>query len=170
MCAIIDASIVGDLIAQNATPAVTGFRQAVDSGRIPLVLGGTQLSSELKADDVRRWISALTNAGRLRKVDASAVDELTEHLRRIPKGAHNACKSDDWHVIALAQISGARLLYTNDHKLTEDFKNKQLIDNPRGKVYSTTENSDFTKARKQLLNNRDLCRTRAATLSPRVGG
>ena len=70
------------------------------------------------------------------------------------------CRSNDTHVIALAQISGARLLYSNDIALHEDFGNKRLIDKPRGKVYSTNRHKDFTNAHERLLNNRNLCRNR----------
>ena len=72
------------------------------------------------------------------------------------------CHSNDTHVIALAQITGARLLYSNDKDLHEDFKNKRLIDEPRGKVYSTNEDKNFTNAHEKLLNNRNLCRNRCA--------
>ena len=67
-------------------------------------------------------------------------------------------KSDDPHVIALAQISGARLLYSNDPDLQQDFGDKRLIDSPRGKVYSTRINQEFTRIHRQLLGRRDLCR------------
>ena len=46
------------------------------------------------------------------------------------------CQSNDQHVIALAIVSGARLLYSNDRRLQRDFKDRRLID-PPGKVYST---------------------------------
>lgn len=69
------------------------------------------------------------------------------------------CVSDDEHIIALAQISGARLLYSNDGDLHKDFRNKNLIDNPRGKVYSTRENTGFSKDRKDQLQ-RHVCAVR----------
>ncbi|MDE0306934.1 MAG: hypothetical protein OXI87_18940 [Albidovulum sp.] len=47
------------------------------------------------------------------------------------------CESNDQHVLALARISGARLLYTNDQKLMDDFKNTELVSTPKGKVYRT---------------------------------
>ena len=39
------------------------------------------------------------------------------------------CKSDDFHILALAKFTGARVLYTKDRKLITDFKNNILIDN-----------------------------------------
>ena len=151
MCAIVDASIVGNLLDPGASPAATGFRRAVDNGTVPLVIGGTKLVCELKHTSVRHWIRELTNAGRLTKVDDSEVDNLAEQLGKL-------CKSNDSHIIALAQISGARLLYTNDQALTEDFGNHNLINNPRGKVYSTRITKELNASRRKLLNNRELCR------------
>ena len=70
------------------------------------------------------------------------------------------CESDDPHIIALAQISGARLLYTNDLALQRDFRKRDLIADPRGKVYSTHRRDDYTEAHRKLLSNRTLCRSR----------
>ena len=68
------------------------------------------------------------------------------------------CRSDDPHVLALAIVSGARLLYSNDAALQRDFKDKRLIDSPRGKVYSTLEGNNFQRAHQRLLQRTDLCR------------
>ena len=70
----------------------------------------------------------------------------------------NACVSDDQHVIALAQVSGARLLFSNEPNLHRDFKSKRLIDKPRGKVYSNKESKDLSKAHEKLLADKALCR------------
>lgn len=52
-------------------------------------------------------------------------------------------RSDDPHVLALARVSGARLLYTGDTDLIADFKDKKIIDSPRGKVYSGAANANL---------------------------
>ena len=80
------------------------------------------------------------------------VDTQTEELK--DDGEY---KSDDPHILALAQVSGVRLLYTNDRPLHGDFGNKRLIDNPRGKVYSTLKNKNFTNIHRALLRRKDLC-------------
>lgn len=156
MCAIVDTSIVGSLLNSDANPAAIGFRTAVDNGIVPLVVGGTKLVCELKNTRVREWVRELTNAGRLTRVDNTEVDDLAEQL-------HKLCKSNDSHIIALAQISGARLLYTNDQDLTDDFGNSNLINNPRGKVYSTRVTNQLNPSRKKLLNNRELCKKQPNT-------
>ena len=55
-------------------------------------------------------------------------------------------RSDDAHVLALARKTGVRLLYTGDRDLIEDFKDKQFIDRPRGKVYTRAENARLLAA------------------------
>ena len=68
------------------------------------------------------------------------------------------CKSDDEHVLALALVSGARLLYTNDPALIDDFGNREIVASPRGKIYTTARNAGVTDAHRRLLAARDLCR------------
>lgn len=65
--------------------------------------------------------------------------------------------SDDPHVIALAIESGARLLYSHDHKLQDDFRDSALINAPRGKVYSTEVNRDLTPGHLRLMREARRC-------------
>ena len=94
-------------------------------------------------------------AGRITLLNDDAVDGKARELEQ-----QNACRSDDEHVIAVAQLGGARLLYSNDSDLQDDFRDKALIDQPRGKVYSTTDRDVLTRAHQRLLANRNLCRSR----------
>ena len=82
------------------------------------------------------------------------VNGRAETLRR-----SNICTSNDEHVIALALVSGARLLYTNDQALIDDFGNREIVAGPRGKVYTTKRNRQVTPAHRRLLAARDLCRS-----------
>ena len=87
--------------------------------------------------------------------DDGDVNARTEELQ-----AEAALRSDDPHVIALAQVSGSRLLYSNDRALQQDFRDKALIDNPRGSVYSTLRSKKFTRSRKdQLVARNELCQS-----------
>lgn len=91
-------------------------------------------------------------AGRIRILDHAEVDARTSELRA-------DCVSNDAHVVALAQISGARLLYSNDGDLHKDFGNKTFIDQPRGRIYSTKEKDALGKRLRTLLRNKNLCRS-----------
>ena len=119
-----------------------------------LVVGG-KLKAELwKVSAVKEWLDILRANGRLRQVNDSLVGQTEKDLGEY-------CRSDDPHVIALACVSGARLLYTNDSALIEDFKNPRLL-SPRGRVYTTDHSAGtLTKAHRDLLERKDLCRPTA---------
>ena len=162
MCAIIDTNIVGELWEPGGNPAGQGFRRAVEGGRIPLVLGGSKMNQELGLDSpgtatrLKLWIQQLRAAGCLRRESNSTVDTMTRTLE-LSEGTESHISSNDHHVIALAVLSGVRLLYTNDQKLTYDFGNRQILKLPKGRVYSTRRNDDFNKQRRDLLARPDLC-------------
>ena len=150
MCAILDANAASAVFGSDGGGAAGKFFDWINSGRGSLVVGG-KLRQELgKIAACRKWLRQATLAGQARSVDDSRVGELASELER-------QCLSDDPHVIALAQISGARLLYTNDSNLQKDFKNRLLIKNPPGKVYSTKLSQDYNSTHHRLLT-RNVCR------------
>ena len=153
MCAIIDANVAHEVFGPNRPEAGVKFFQWIDSGTGLLVAGG-KLLAELNRTSAREWAREALNAGLIRTVLESAVDIRTEKLRN-----EGTCRSDDHHVLALAQLSGARLLYSNDRKLQQDFGTKRLIDQPRGKVYSTGMYESFRDTHRRLLRRNDLCST-----------
>ena len=154
MCAILDANVVAEVFNPDRAPAGEGFFNWINRGNGRVVIGG-KLHKELveRSPGFREWARTAEAAGRLRFANESEVNARTEKIERA-----GAAKSDDPHVLALAQVSGARLLYTNDKDLQRDFTSKRLIDNPRGKVYSTLESNDFSSSCRRLLGNKDLCR------------
>jgi hypothetical protein len=54
-------------------------------------------------------------------------------------------KSDDPHIIALAKVSGARLLCSKDQNLHTDFGNRVFIDKPRGNIYQNQSHAKLLK-------------------------
>ena len=48
------------------------------------------------------------------------------------------CRSNDPHVIALASVSGCRLIFSKDQDLHEDAKDKSLL-NPSASIYQTVD-------------------------------
>ena len=89
--------------------------------------GGIQLRRELQRRNKLKEIPA-------QDVQAKA-DELAGQIR-----------SDDPHIIALAIIAEVKVLVSNDRRLHEDFKNRNLVG---GSVYQT-------KSHSRLLRN-DTC-------------
>ena len=154
MCAIVDVNVSNEIFGDNRPKAGERFFERLNSGSLRLVVS-RKLLAELNYGKAQQWIQQAILAGKVHLETTGTVDEREEKLNE-----EGRCHSNDTHVIALAQISGARLLYSNDKDLQEDFGNKPLIDRPRGKVYSTNERKDFTSVHARLLNNRNLCRNR----------
>jgi len=154
MCAIVDVNVSHEVFGDNRPEAGERFFRWLNSGSSRLVVG-RKLLDELKYKNAQEWIRQAILAGRVHQETSSMVDEKEEELQRMGR-----CHSNDTHVVALAQVSGARLLYSNDKELHQDFGNKRLIDRPRGKVYSTNEHRHFTDIHERLLRNRNLCRNR----------
>ena len=153
MCAIVDLNVASEVFGEDPPPAAEEFLEWLSDGRGVLVVGG-KLQEELDghSPDFRRWASQAILARQMRVVNE---DEVGDRERQIRSAGE--CRSDDPHVLALAQVSGARLLYSNDRALQQDFADHRLINRPRGKVYSTLVNKSFSQSHKSLLGRRDLC-------------
>ncbi len=154
MCAIIDASVLHEVFHPNGPEAGKKFFQWINTGTGILVVGGKVYEEFNRMSSARKWAQQAIISGRMRVANKQEVETQATDLKNA-----SLCMSNDEHVVALAQISGARLLYSNDGDLQQDFTNKTLIDQPRGKVYSTIERENFGNGHKQLLRRTDLCRT-----------
>lgn len=153
MCAILDNSVRNMLFVSNPTAAAKNFRQWVESGKLPLVAGGHLKQELFGSERAKEWLSEgeRSGSGYVKLIDDEAVNAQTDELKKA-----SLCESNDEHVIALAQVSGARLLYANDDKLEKDFLKKQLIDKPRGVLYP--KNKIQGGHHKWLHEHRDICR------------
>ena len=131
----------------DARPAAgEEFFNRINTGALRLIGGGKLLEELSRRENFRVWWRNASLGALVEQVDDEAVNLETARLTD-----EKACRSNDAHVIALAAVGGARLLYTNDRRLQSDFKNRQLIDNPPGKVYSTRRSGAFSKGKKSLL-------------------
>lgn len=154
MCAIVDTNVSHQVFGDNRPPAGERFFEWLSGPRGQLVVGG-RLREELgRTAQWSKWLRTASLYGRVRAVIDEDVNDRSEALRR-----NDICTSNDEHVIALALVSGARLLYTNDNALMKDFKNPKIVARPHGKIYTTKESDgEITAAHKRLLAARDLCR------------
>lgn len=145
MCAILDKDVCAEVFGDKRNPASAGFLDWLSStGRM---VSGGQNKKELNDNgDFREWWKQAVLAGKVTSVNDNRVDQLQAQIE-----SSGACRSNDTHIIALAQASGARLLYSNDKTLHRDFKNPNLIARPQGKIYSTNETKDFSPHRRKLL-------------------
>lgn len=159
MCAIVDANVRDEVFKghePDATDAGAKFFEWIKSGKGQIVVGGTKLLDELFGTASRRQrelFASLRRSGGVKEFSKEAIDKRAAELRR-----ENMCQSDDHHIIALAQVSRARLLYSNDEALRQDFGDNSLLRKPSGRIYSTKLSKTFTDAYRGLLENRELCK------------
>ncbi len=158
MCAIVDANVAHEVFGANQTPAGKKFYDWINEGQGRLVIGG-KLTKELNKASMKfaQWAKRAILFGRIHSADNLKVDLTTREL-----AAKGECVSNDIHIVSLAQVSGARLLFSNDEKLRTDFQNKNLIDKPRARIFSTRTGGDFTNSHKSLLARKDLCRAHSS--------
>lgn len=128
MCLIVDANVAKEFLTQ-AGPVTAWLSRSKVNPR--LVAAGKLLKELVLIAEARRLLVVLQRDGKLRGADPA---RLQSEERRLHAAGH--CQSNDRHILALAIITGARTLATSDKKLMRDFRNKLIIDNPRGHVYS----------------------------------
>lgn len=160
MCAIVDADCTGEIVAASLSPAAQAFRESIMNGSCRLVVGGSRLRQEYgqsstkrgqaKQTTVSKWMSEFHRAGKLVFHNDGEVDDYAKEIQ-----CSGMCMSEDYHIIALARVTGARLLYSRDQNLHRDFKNQMLLNNPPGKVYPREFN--LVKSQSWLSRNRKLC-------------
>ena len=136
MCLIVDNSVSGIFFGQTSGNPYVDAINRVRSGRIRLVTGGKNLVELSNNAAIRTQITRWTGLGLAIRVDDQSI---TEEVRRVV--ASRLCKSNDEHIIALAKVSKARTLCTDDNDLQTDFKNTRLL-TPKGRIFK-----DSTHAR-----------------------
>jgi hypothetical protein len=138
VCVIVDTCVVHEVlpgsIEKGAHPndPYRPLRRDIANGVTPIVFGG-RLADEYSgcSQIVKNIIQELSRAGKALKVDATVINAEAQTLR-----ASGLCRSDDPHVLALAKVSGARLVCTIDGALREDVCDKNILRKPRGKLWS----------------------------------
>ncbi|MYB34827.1 MAG: hypothetical protein F4X92_06840 [Gammaproteobacteria bacterium] len=144
MCIIVDANRMGGFLkepyGEDATPIHKWLKK---SGHLIYSTGGS-FTDEVGKKAMQKLMS-YAQAGRASVISSKCFENFEKELRSNPE-----VQSDDHHILALAQYSGARVLFTGDSRLMNDFRNKNLIDNPRGKIYSD--------CRQATLLNQSACR------------
>ena len=150
MCMIVDANALADFLADPIRDDAAPIHDWIERGWGTLIYStegryGAELN---RSPNLKRKLEDYARRGRARVIPA---EEVAHDERELARRAD--LRSDDPHVLALARTSGARLLYTADNELIADFKNKAILDNPRGKVYSGVSN--------RRLLTRTVCQTRS---------
>lgn len=156
MCAIVDANVLGEVFGNNPTEAGKFFYNWLNKPRGGiLTIGGTKFKAETTTNaNFARVLSERIIAGRVRQVPDTDVDAEAVRINAM----NIRIKSDDEHILALANVSGARLLFTNDRNLIRDFGNSDIVGGTRGRIYTTTHgHGAVRRSHRDLLRRTDLC-------------
>lgn len=129
MSIIIDANTTPHF--KNNSEEVQYIVNWIISGKGRLETGGRNLE-EIKACSLRKVLLTFSQAGRVKISDAKAVKRKQDALDQ------TKMNSDDPHVIALAQASECRLLFSFDKPLHKDFTGKHFLQ-PKGKVFQSVK-------------------------------
>ena len=89
--------------------------------------------------DMKRRMEVYKESGKLKEISR-------EEVQKRERQCQGLIRSDDPHIIALAQAGEIKLLVSKDQKLHDDFKNPKLIRG--GAIYQTKEH-------KHLLEKED---------------
>ena len=137
MCAIIDANVRAQVFGDAESPAGELFLDWLGPRRGgKLVVGGKLLEELVGLRKFEIWLKEAVISGRARILNEASVNAETKAVEDA-----GICVSNDPHIIALARISGARLLFTNDVALEKDFKREIS----QGKIYTTKRDEKTTR-------------------------
>ena len=134
MCIIVDANRLGIFLRDPPDEDAAPIHKWLSAGRGSIVYSdGGGFTKEVQGR-ARERLLQYSRAGTARFVPKEQFVDDQNALQ-------GRTRSDDPHVLAPARAAGVRLLYTGDAKLMADFKNRELIRGPRGKVYSGAANA-----------------------------
>jgi hypothetical protein len=134
VCIIIDANLASRVFGSPRPPDYAPLWRWIEEADGVIVYGG-KLAGELnRIEAARRYLHQLYSAGKAHR-------EPDDNVRAEEDKIAGKCRSDDPHVIALARLTGARVLCSADTDLHDDFKNLALVPRPKGRVYQTAKHA-----------------------------
>lgn len=141
MCLIIDNCVFDRVFFHNDPefkPVVAAFRRGLAKSRF-----GSQLITEYQRGSKNRLaqnplFAELERAGRLIRLSVNENSDVIDRTRHWSESG--LLKSNDAHIIALAEITKQRLLVTADGPLVADFLNVAIL-KPKHSVYRNATHS-----------------------------
>ena len=142
MCAIVDANVSSQVFGDTLSPAGQHFLNWLTPSRGgKLILGGKLLEELSVLRTFPLWLRVARESGVAKIIPDDRVNAETTDLEN-----QGVCQSNDAHVIALAMIGGARILFTNYLTLRRDFR--RII---HGQIYDTRNSVNVTSSHWNLL-------------------
>ena len=140
MCLILDANQYGAFLQPN-NEEMKPVKNWLGKGGKIIYSPTTRLKREIKrSPKMERLFLKYMQAGQLKRISKDDVEKEENTLTSL----RSNLISNDKHIIALAIVSGSKLLISNDKDLQADFKNRV-----KGKIYQG-------KRHRHLLN-KDTC-------------
>jgi len=136
VCIIIDTNVLHEVFSQPPTADGLPVRAWLEERDGRLVFGGVLARELVKDRGAARFVKELERSGRAKRVNEFRLQAEEQVVRQDPHA-----RSDDPHIVALARVSGARVLFSRDRKLHEDFGNRALVSTPRGRVYTSNRHA-----------------------------
>ena len=133
MCIILDTNLYGNFMDPKNQDMQVVRDWINKKGRLaysPIDKIEKELS---RHTSMRTTMRLYKRIGKTKEIDRDLVEEKQKQCRGL--------KSDDLHIIALAQAGNIKLLVSKDKKLHNDFKNPKLIRG--GSVYQTKKHKDL---------------------------
>jgi hypothetical protein len=135
MCVIVDMNVAHKVFSATEDTAFGTVQRRLQlfgksKSTLTIAYGGKLAEEYLKDRGVARIVRILDAEGRATQFSTKAIEGEESNLSR-----KRTLTSNDRHVIALARVSGARVLLSDDNNLCADFLRKDLIDSPRGNIY-----------------------------------
>ena len=156
MCVIIDTNRLGDFLKAKASDdnsEMAGLYRlrnwAMNRGRIVYFKRLPKTKETARSRELRSNESAIRLLGEMSKEGGAEGVDYSDCVQSEEKFASKRIKSNDPHILALAEVSGASVLCTGDTMLMGDFK-KHIKD---GAVYPPCTKA----AQKQMLAQKNIC-------------
>lgn len=122
MCVIVDSCCSHKVLNPSRFPEAEALLEWLRSGG-KIAHGGLLTRELCENSGFRRLLLAFTQAGMARRYPD---DKISAEEARLKSRDGLKCKNDH-HVLALAIVSGARILYSEDENLREVFRDRTVI-------------------------------------------
>lgn len=139
MWIIVDNDISVDFFIQKKETDYAPVYKWLNAGKGKIVYGGKNRDELVQHADVASELIDLDQAGRAYYEKDSRLLSLIESLLC----SNSDYKCNDCHVLALARLSGCRILCSNDKALCGDFGKRALLGDSRGRVYKNNSHRDL---------------------------
>lgn len=148
MCLIVDSNCLSLVLTLAPCDDLQPLQEALFAKRASAAYGGKLAREYLTMGRFRRLLLELDRQGIFRKVSDTDVDAMTQKLDK-----EGCCTSNDAHIIALARVSGVRLVCSYDQDLHADFTNPNIL-SPPGSVYQRASHLHLIRRHCKRAKNR----------------